>query len=110
MRKITCLIFIFITTSFYAQVKEKAAKVALDKKEEIRGFKMYPNPVTNGKLYISALDRGAKHIQIFNILGKSILTTKIMGKELNISKLTSGVYILKVIISEKTITRKLVVK
>jgi len=110
MKKITCLVLFFITTSFYAQVNEKEDTIVTDKKEEIQGFKMYPNPVANGKLYILATDRGSKQVQIFNILGKTVLSTKIMGKELNISKLTAGVYILKVIISEKTVTRKLVVK
>ncbi len=76
----------------------------------IPGFNMYPNPVTNGRLTISTISNADKEIQIYNILGKQVLSTKLKGRELNVSKLSSGIYILKILEEGKTATRKLVIK
>ena len=79
-------------------------------RDAINGFNLYPNPVTNGKLFISTLGNADKEIQIYNILGKQVLSTKLKGSELNVNKLTSGIYILKINEDGKTATRKLVIK
>ena len=76
----------------------------------IDGFSLYPNPVTNGQLFINTLSNADKEIQIYNILGKQVLSTKLKGSELNVNKLTSGIYILKINEDGKTATRKLVIK
>lgn len=78
--------------------------------DAIKGFNLYPNPVTNGKLTINTFSNAEKEIQIYNILGKQVLSTKLKGRELNVNKLTSGIYILKIIEEGKTATRKLVIK
>lgn len=79
-------------------------------RNDIDGFSLYPNPVTNGKLMINTINNGTKEIQIFNILGKSVISTNLKGKELNVSKLHAGMYILKIQENGKTATRKLVIK
>ena len=79
-------------------------------RDAINGFNLYPNPVTNGKLTINTFSNAEKEIQIYNILGKQVLSTKLKGRELNVNKLTSGIYILKIIEEGKTATRKLVIK
>ena len=79
-------------------------------RNDIEGFSLYPNPVTNGKLKINTINNGTKEIQIFNILGKNVLSTNLKGKELNVSKLNSGIYILKIQENGKTATRKLVIR
>ncbi|HHC79756.1 MAG TPA: T9SS type A sorting domain-containing protein, partial [Flavobacteriia bacterium] len=70
----------------------------------------YPNPVTNGILTINTFSNADKKIQIFDILGKQVISTNLRGKELNVSKLNSGIYILKILEEGKTATRKLVIK
>jgi len=79
-------------------------------RDAINGFNLYPNPVTNGKLTINTFSNAEKEIQIYNILGKQVLSTKLKGSQLNVNKLTSGIYILKIIEEGKTATRKLVIK
>jgi hypothetical protein len=78
--------------------------------DAIKGFNLYPNPVTNGRLFINTLSNSEKKIQIFDVLGKKVLSTNLKGREINVSKLQSGVYIIKIIEEGKTATRKLVIK
>jgi hypothetical protein len=114
MKKSYFLIFyLLVTTYFYGQTSDTSE---LDKGnsfakiQEIENFRMYPNPVTNGVIRINTLDNAQKTIQIFDILGKKVFSKLIINEELNISKLNSGVYILKVFENGKTATRKLVIK
>ncbi|MBZ9629958.1 T9SS type A sorting domain-containing protein [Salegentibacter sp. LM13S] len=76
----------------------------------IEGLSIYPNPVTNGKVYISTSQNKEKDIQIFNVLGKPVQRTKLRGKELDVSNLSAGIYILKIKEEKSTATRKLVVR
>ncbi len=76
----------------------------------IDGFKLYPNPVTNGKVYINTSQNAPKQIFIFDILGTQVLETTILGPELNLSDLDAGVYVLRVYEQNKVATRKLIIK
>lgn len=76
----------------------------------IEGLTIYPNPVSNGKLYISSTKNLSKHIEIFDVLGKKIYDTGLFGNVLDISRLNNGVYIIKITENNITVTRKLVVK
>jgi len=76
----------------------------------IEGLSIYPNPVTNGKVYISTSQNKEKQIEIYNVLGKPVQRTKLRGKELDVSSLSAGVYILKIKEEKSTATRKLVVR
>ena len=77
---------------------------------DIEGFKLYPNPVTNGKVYIQTTVNAPKKILIFDVLGTQVLETTILGRELDLSNLHAGVYVLRVLEKDKVATRKLVVK
>ncbi|HNQ27853.1 MAG TPA: T9SS type A sorting domain-containing protein [Aquaticitalea sp.] len=78
--------------------------------ESIDELSIYPNPVSTGKIYIITKQNLTKEVEIFDVLGKKIFSTSLFGKELNISELTSGVYILKIKENNISATRKLVVK
>lgn len=77
---------------------------------EIEGFKLYPNPVTDGKVYISTLEMTPKQIAIYDVLGTEVLNTKISGTELLLNELGAGVYVLRVYQNNKVATRKLIVR
>ncbi|MCJ7466521.1 MAG: T9SS type A sorting domain-containing protein [Maribacter sp.] len=77
---------------------------------EIDGFKLYPNPVTNGKVFIITGENAPKMILIFDVLGTEVLRTTLLGSELNLSDLGAGVYVLRVFEKNKVATRKLIVK
>ena len=87
-----------------------AISTASVNRNEILNFSIYPNPLTSGKLYINTNNNSEKHIQIFDVLGKQVFKTTLKGRELNLTKLTAGIYILKVLEEGKTATRKLVIK
>lgn len=78
----------------------------------IENLNFYPNPVTNGKIYITSKNSSAKEISIYDVLGKLVLQTNlnVNSKEVNIGALNSGVYIIKIKEGDATATRKLIVK
>jgi hypothetical protein len=70
----------------------------------------YPNPVSNGKIYITSKTTLEKEILIFDVLGKKVLQTNTTSKEVNISTIPPGVYIIKISEGDTTATRKLIVR
>jgi len=78
----------------------------------IEELSIYPNPVTNGKIfiYITSKLNVTKKVDFYNVLGKRIFSTIITGKEVNIANLSKGVYILKITENNISETRKLVIK
>jgi hypothetical protein len=76
----------------------------------IEGLNFYPNPVSNGKIYITSKSSLDKEITIFDVLGKKVLQTVLNAKELNVANLSPGVYIIKIKENEATATRKLIIK
>ena len=88
----------------YAQDARQQPNQAID------GLSFYPNPVSNGKIYITSKSSLEKDILIFDVLGKKVLQITLTTKELNISNLSPGVYIIKIKEGEATATRKLIVK
>lgn len=78
--------------------------------DQIEGLSFYPNPVSNGKIYITSKSSVAKEVTIFDVLGKKVLQKIVDSKELNVSELSPGVYIIKIREEEATATRKLIIK
>lgn len=106
--------FLFLTiclsfgTTSYAQTD--LSEVSVSSSYDIIDLSIYPNPVSNGKIYITTKQNLTKDIQIYDVLGKNVLSTLLLGKELNISKLTPGIYILKIKEGDHSATRKLVIR
>lgn len=72
-------------------------------------FYVYPNPVTEGRVYISSAYSGAKAVAIYDVLGKEVANT-ITHDEVTVSGLTAGIYIVTIQQEGKTATQKLVIK
>jgi len=100
--------FLLGVNTSYAQLNTE--KLSTEITQNIDGLTIYPNPVSNGKIYISTTLNHTKEINIYDVLGKIIISETLIGKELDISKLNSGVYILKIGENEYSATRKLVVR
>ncbi len=77
---------------------------------EITGLKVYPNPVSNGTLFIETTANGEKTVTVFDVLGKQVLNTTTSDNAINVSNLKGGVYVVKVTEEGKTATRKLVIE
>jgi hypothetical protein len=102
------LLIFFFSVSVSAQDTKQQAKS--QETSVIEGLSLFPNPVSNGKVYITSKNDLDKSIIIYNVLGKKALQTTISSKELNISDLLPGVYIIKINEGDATATRKLIVK
>jgi hypothetical protein len=80
-------------------------------KVDVSKFSAYPNPVTNGKLYISSESSSEKQVAIYTLLGQKVLETKTANNaEINVSQLAKGAYILNVIEDGKSDSKKLMIK
>ena len=86
------------------------ATFAQDGKQQVDALGFYPNPVSNGKVYITSKTSLDKEVLIFDVLGKKVLQTTISSRELNISSIPPGVYIIKITEGDTTATRKLIVR
>jgi hypothetical protein len=76
----------------------------------IKGLKVYPNPVSNGTLFIETTTNATKNIVIYDVLGKQVVNTTTADSSINVSSLRGGVYVVKITEEGKTATRKLVIK
>lgn len=76
----------------------------------IKGLKVYPNPVKNGRLAIETNANATKAIAIFDVLGKQVLGTVTNENSIDVSTLQAGVYVIKITEAGKTASQKLVVE
>ncbi|OCB77391.1 T9SS type A sorting domain-containing protein [Flavobacterium crassostreae] len=102
------LVVFFFTVSSNAQDNKQQPKI--QQTTVIEGLNMYPNPVTNGKVYITTKNDSDKEVIIFDLLGKKTLQTMMNSKELNVSSLSPGVYIIKINEQNTSATRKLIIR
>ena len=91
-------------------IADNVASLLAVKQNTIAGLEIYPNPVTNGTLFINTTANAEKNIAIFNVLGKEVFNTTTANNAVNVASLNSGVYILKITEAGKTATSKLVVR
>lgn len=73
-------------------------------------FRIFPNPA-NDYIQIESKEIQLSSIEIFNLLGEKLISeTSLENDRLNISNLSSGVYLLKVNADEKSFVKKIVVE
>jgi hypothetical protein len=80
------------------------------RKDEIVGFKLYPNPAFADVIYVTTEKNSLKEVKIYDVFGELVLTDRLSSKAMNISRLSPGVYVVQVTENNKSITRKLVIK
>lgn len=87
-----------------------SALLTVKQNTAIAGLKVYPNPVTNGILFVDTKANAEKSIVIYDVLGKQVLATTTAANAINVASLNGGVYFLKITEAGKTATSKLVIK
>jgi len=103
------ILLFFLNLNAFAQDKKGLAP----KIDTIEGLQVYPNPVTNGRLYISTdQNLSSKEIDIYDMLGKKVFSVTLVNtnKEINVTNLNSGVYLIKIKENNYSVTRKLIIK
>ncbi len=74
----------------------------------LNNLSIYPNPV-NKTLHLNTnLELKNSLISVFNIQGKRVLNSKFISKDLDVSKLTTGVYFLRIIKDNKQVKLKFI--
>ncbi len=93
----------------WGQVLGGAATLGLEN-NSISNMNIYPNPVSNGKLFISSSSNLEKEVTIYNTLGQQVLQDKTTTDGINVSTLNKGTYFVKITEDGKTATKKLVIQ
>lgn len=76
----------------------------------IAGLSIFPNPVRNGVFYINTDANAERTVTVFDVLGKQVLNTTTSESAINVSNLTSGVYMVQISEEGNTATKKLVIE
>ncbi|GAA0872491.1 hypothetical protein GCM10009117_16380 [Gangjinia marincola] len=73
-------------------------------------FSLYPNPALDGSITVEAKENTALTVQIYDLLGKEVVRRTLTSGQINVSNLSSGIYMVKVSQNGVSSTQKLVVK
>ncbi len=101
---IPAILMLLLTCSMSAQEGK------MNNSEGIEGISFYPNPVSNGKIFITSKNAVDKDVTIYDVLGKPVIQATLTSKELSVAGLSPGVYIIKIQEGNSTATRKLIVR
>lgn len=71
---------------------------------------LYPNPTNTGFVTISSTTNEVMNVQVFDILGKEVKNEVITNNTLDVSSLTTGMYLVKITQNNASSTKKLVIR
>ena len=77
---------------------------------ELENIKIFPNPSTTNYVSITSAFSEDIDIKVFDMFGNQISTQKLLYNKLDVSGLSTGIYLLKISQKGKTTTKKLIVK
>ena len=98
------------TIGFMQESKAAAFIKNMSFTDKNAAFKMYPNPVSNGKLYIVSSTDLEKEVAIYNTLGQEVFQSKTNNQAINVSSLSKGTYFVKITEAGITATNKLIIQ
>ncbi|MBD3891499.1 T9SS type A sorting domain-containing protein [Olleya marilimosa] len=73
-------------------------------------FNIYPNPTNSGFVNITTKANAAVNVTVFDVLGKQVLSKTLNNNILDITSLTTGVYILNLNQNGTSTTKRLIVE
>ncbi len=75
---------------------------------------VYPNPVTNGRLYFNVSNQKLQYVELFSINGRQLLHQMIgqgvSSGYIDVSGISAGIYIARFVFSNKSVSKKVMVK
>ncbi|NRB84637.1 MAG: T9SS type A sorting domain-containing protein, partial [Winogradskyella sp.] len=71
---------------------------------------LYPNPTNTGSVTITSSSNDTMNVQVFDILGKEVKNETITNHTLDVSSLTTGMYLVKITQNNTSTTKKLVIR
>lgn len=78
--------------------------------EERVEFKLNPNPVYDGVVYIESNLKGPKTVHIYDLFGKTVLEKRLDTEKLHLGSLVPGVYMVQLRQKGHLATKKLVIR
>ena len=91
-----------VASAVHAQA---VSEIALSDKLEQTDLKLFPNPVGD-ILHLAVKEFKNARYKIYNTNGQILISSEKLKDEINVSKLSTGIYILEITNGEKTITKK----
>jgi hypothetical protein len=73
-------------------------------------FKLYPNPINDGMLYISSDNSSEKALEIYDLVGKKVFSANSISDKVDIKFLKTGIYFAKVKTNNEATVQKIVIK
>lgn len=99
-----------ITPNQAITIKEGNGIVLSTSTEELNSFSVYPNPSNNGLFYLSITNDEVHQIEVTDLTGRQIFINEniISSDHIDLSKLSSGVYLAKITSGKKSKVVKLI--
>jgi len=73
-------------------------------------FKVYPNPATEGFIFIEMNFDGQNAIDIYDINGRQVMSQGLENNKLDVSQLSAGTYLVKISSLNQSSTQKLIIR
>ena len=77
---------------------------------DLSDLMIYPNPANGDYVTIQSSVSGEKNIEVYDITGKRLINTILNSDKLDVSSVSSGVYLVKVTIQGQTKVSKLIIR
>mgnify|MGYP000539566647 CR=1 FL=1 len=93
----------------FVETQDQCNALSIEDNQETISFEMYPNPTTN-YLNLNLIDKA--NVVMYNINGQKVLS-KTLNKgnnHIEFNSISTGLYMVKVYLENKTVTKKLIVK
>lgn len=115
VKKILFLLCIsLLLVNVFAQEKSTTLPKQGVSTTDLTKIKLYPNPITKGKVTVIFPEKAkVSNVEVFSVLGKKIYQRKnphILDNRINIRRLKTGMYLLKISTENKSITKKIIVQ
>jgi hypothetical protein len=73
-------------------------------------MRIYPNPSNGSYVTIQTPINGVKYVEVFDITGKRLINTALSADTLDVSSMSSGMYLVKVTVEGQSKTSKLIIR
>jgi len=73
-------------------------------------MRIYPNPSNGSYVTIQTPVNGVKYVEVFDITGKRLINTSLNADTLDVSSISSGIYLVKVTVEGQSKTSKLIIR
>jgi len=83
---------------------------ALNPLNENQTLICYPNPVTDGFVYLANAGSITRDVQIFDVVGKRVFNQQTSSNRVDVSALNAGIYVLKVSANNQSNSSRLLIK